>query len=48
MHYGLVTPGNGYVTEGTGFGYPVTKFISSAARGSCDRYAGHRSQAMTA
>ena len=30
------------------FGYPVIKFISSAARGSRDLYVGHRSQAMTA
>ena len=29
------------------FGYPVTKFISSAARGSRDRYVEPRSLAMT-
>ena len=47
---GLVTPGNGGQTYKicAEFGYPVIKFISSATRGSSDRYAGHRSQAMTA
>ena len=49
---GLVTPGNGYVTEGKRTkmcrtGLSGDKFISSAARGSRDRYVGHRSQAMT-
>ena len=51
---GLVTPGNRKLNGGqtdkkcADFGYPVTKFISSAARGCCNRYMGHRRQAMTA
>ena len=48
-----VTPANGDVTEGKGtkyaeFGYLVTKFIFSAARGSHYQYVEPRSQAMTA
>ena len=46
-------PANGYETEGkrtkyAELGNSVTKFISSAARGSRDRYVEPRSLAMTA
>ena len=49
---GLVTPANGFVTEvkrikHTEFGYPVTKFISSDARDSSDRFVEHLSHIMT-
>ena len=49
---GLVTPANGFVTEEkrikhAEFGYPVTKFISSDARDSSNRFVKHLSQIMT-
>ena len=49
---GLVTPANGFVTEEkrikhAEFGYPVTKFISSDARDSSDRFVERLSHIMT-
>ena len=49
---GLVTPANGFVTEEkrikhAEFGYPVTKFISSDARDSRDRFVERLSHIMT-
>ena len=49
---GLVTPSNGFVTEEkrikhAEFGYPVTKFISSDARDSSDRFVERLSHIMT-
>ena len=49
---GLVGPANGFVTEGkqtkhAEFSYPVTKFICSDARGSCDQFVERISDTMT-
>ena len=49
---GLFTPANGFVTEEkrikhAEFGYPVTKFISSDARDSSDRFVERLSHIMT-
>ena len=49
---GLVTPANGFVTKEkrikhAEFGYPVTKFISSDARDSSDRFVERLSHIMT-
>ena len=49
---GLVTPANGFVTEEkrtkhAEFGYSVTKFISSDARDSSDRFVERLSHIMT-
>ena len=48
----LVRPANGFVTEGkqtkhAEFGYPVTKFLSSNARDSSDRFVERISHIMT-
>ena len=49
---GLVRPANRFVTEGNRtkhaeFGYPVTKFISSDARDSSDRFVDRTSKGVS-